>query len=216
MANALVSLLDITKRAGNDQAVGLLEDTITFSPELSTLAGRVIAGTQYKTSHRTLPTVSFRKANDGSDTVKGKYRQELKECFIIDAQMQADKAVVDAETSVAGPNQSIGNLLADEAQGVIMATYITIGSQFYYGTSNDANGFTGIQSLTSSLNAAKSTSPAVVSALGSTASVQTSAYLVWENVKGTHFIFGNNNGLTMLPEWRIQQVLGANSKPMTA
>lgn len=216
MANALVNLLDISKRKGNDQTVGLLEDTLTYAPELSSIMGRPILGTQYKTGHRALPTVAFRKANDGSDTVKSTYRQELKECFIIDAQMQADKAVVDAEASGNGPEGSIGDLLVDEAQGVIMATYITVGAQMYYGTSNDANGFVGINALTGSLNAAKNSNPVVVGAGGTTASVQSSAYLIWENVKGAHFVFGNNSGLTMLPEWRIQQVLGANSKPMTA
>jgi hypothetical protein len=220
MANALVSLLDVSKRKGNDQAVGLLEDTVTFAPELSTLMGRVIPGTQYRTVHRTLPTLNFRKANDGSDTVKGTYRQEYKECFIIDGQMQADKAVIDAEAGGNGPQSdisgSMAGLLADEAQGVIQAAYITIGAQMYYGLTNDANGFSGIASLTASLNAAKNSNPVCVGAGGTTASVQTSAYLVWENIKGAHFIFGGNQGVTMLPEWRIQQVNGNNSKPMTA
>ena len=210
MANQLLSLLDITKRRGNDQAVGLLEDTITYAPELSAIMGRPITGTQYKTLHRTLPKVGFRQANAGSTTVKGNYRQALHECFIIDAQIQADKAVVDSAGKGDGPESDIGDPLFDEAQGVIMATYITVGAQLYYGTSNDANGFAGIASLTPNLNAAKNQQPAVVSAGGSTANVQTSVYLVWENLRGSHFIFGDNSGLTMLPEWRIQQVLDDN------
>jgi hypothetical protein len=216
MANALISYLDLAKRSGGDQEVGLLEDTITYAPELSTVMGRPIKGTQYKTVHRALPTVSFRAANTGSNTVKGAYRQTLKECFIIDAQLQADKAVVDAEGRGEGPEGSVGDILVDEAQGVIMATYITVGSQFYYGLNNDANGFTGIAALTPSSNAAKNLNPVVVKAGGSTANVQTSAYLIWENIRGAHFIFGNNSALTMLPEWRIQQVLDTNSKPYTA
>lgn len=216
MANALVTLLDIAKRKGSDQEIGLLEETLTYSPELSAIMGRSIPGTQYKTSHRTLPTVAFRQANNGSDTVKGTYRQELKECFIVDAQMQADKAVVDAEARGNGPESSVGDLLVDEAQGVVMATYITVGTQVYYGTSADANGFAGIAALTASLNAAKNTTPVCVSAGGTTANSQSSAYLIWENLRGAHFIFGGDTALTMLPEWRIQQVLGQNGKPLTA
>jgi hypothetical protein len=223
MSNQLVSLLDIAKRRGSDQEIGLLEATITYAPELSSLMGRVIPGTQYKTSFRHLPTVGFRQANNGSDTVKGRYSQVLKECFIIDAQMQADKAVVDAEAGGSGPQSDVSGvrngLLADEAAGVIMASYITIGAQFYYGTSNDANGFVGLSSLMPNLNTTKNLTdpaPPVVGAGGTTASVQSSAYLVWEHIKGTHFIFGGNQSVTMLPEWRIQQVSGANSKPMTA
>lgn len=216
MANALISLLDITKRKGNDQAVGLLEDTLTYAPELSTVMGRPIVGTQYKTCHRKLPTVSFRKANEGSATVKGEYRQALKECMILDGQIQVDQMVANAEAAGNGPEGSIGDVLVDEAQGVIMASYITVGSQMYYGTSSDANGFVGINALTGSLNAAKNENPAVVSATGSTAVTQSSAYLLWENTKGAHFIFGNNTGLTMLPEWRLQQVSDDNGKKYMA
>lgn len=216
MANQLVSLLDISKRKGNDQAVGLLEDTLTYAPELSAIMGRAVVGTQYKTCHRGLPTVGFRQPNNGSDTVKGTYRQELRECALIDAQMQSDTAVVKSEGAGSGPEGSVGDVLVDEAQGVIMATYITIGSQVYYGTAADANGFIGLNTLMPNLNAAKNNNPAVVGAGGTTASVQSSVYLIWENIKGTHFIFGNNEGLAMLPEWRIQQVNGANGKPLTA
>jgi len=217
MANALLSLLDITKRKGNDQEVGLLEDTITYAPELSAIMGRPISGTQYKTLHRSLPTVAFRQANNGSSTVKGKYRQSLHECSIIDAQLQADKAVVDAAAKELGPEADIGDPLFDEAQGSVMGVYITVGTQLYYGTTGgDTNGFQGIGAVTPNLNAAKNQQPAVVGAGGTTANIQSSVYLVWENLRGSHFIFGNDSGLTMLPEWRIQQVLGQNSLPLTA
>jgi hypothetical protein len=218
MANQLVSLLDVTKRKGNDQTVGLLEDTITYAPELSAIMGRPIPGTQYKTVHRTLPTVAFRLPNNGSDTVKGKYRQSLHECMLIDAQIQGDKAVVDAEgpSFPNSPEAAVADMLYDEAQGVVMATYVTVGNQVYYGTSADANGFGGIAAATAGLNATKNQAPAVISASGATANVQSSAYLIWENLRGAHFIFGNNSGLTMMPEWRIQQALGLNSKPLTA
>ena len=216
MANALVSFLDITKRSGSDPAIGLLEETTTYAPELRSIMGRPISGTVYRATNRTLPTVAFRSANNGSDTVKSTYSQNLSECFIIDAQVQADKAVIDAEAK-SGLNQSVGDLMFDEAQGVLMATGITIGAQFYYGTSADKNGFGGIQSLTNKLNTAigAGAAPAVIGAGGVAANVQTSAYLIWENIKGVHFVWGNNAGL-MMGDWRVQQVLGANSKPMTA
>lgn len=215
MANALLSLLDLTKRKGNDQTIGLLEDTITYAPELSAISGRPITGTQYKTVHRSLPTVTFRQSNQGSATVKGKYRQSLHECFIIDAQIQADEMVVDAAGTGDGPESDVGDPLFDEAQGVVMGAYITVGTQMYYGTSADPNGYTGIQSLTASSNTAKNQQPAVVLAGGSSANLQTSVYLIWENLRGAHFIFGRNSGLTMMPEWRIQQVLDDNDPTHT-
>ena len=220
MANALLSLLDIVKRKGNDQTIGLLEDTITYAPELSAIMGRPIPGTMYKTLHRSLPTVAFRQANTGSYTVKGKYRQSLHECALIDAQLQADRAVVDAAAPASpdSPQADIGDSLFDEAQGAVMGTYITVGAQMYYGTASDSNGFTGIAPLVGALNPALNTGAAVITSGsgGHTASVQSSVYFIWENLRGSHFIFGNNSGLTMMPEWRIQQVLDTNSKPYTA
>jgi hypothetical protein len=217
MANQLVSLLDITKRSGSDQAIGLLEETTTFAPELDVLMGRPISGTVYRATSRTLPTVSFRKANDGSDTVKSAYSQKLAECFIIDAQMQADKAIVDAEAK-SGVNTSVGDILFDEAQGVLLGAGITVGAQFYYGTNSDAQGFNGIQSLLGALNTGTGPSnpPPVIGAGGTTSNAQTSVYLVWNHIRGCHFVWGNNQGLSMMPEWRVQQVQGNNNKPMTA
>lgn len=216
MANQLISLLDITKRSGSDPAIGLLEETTTFAPELRTLMGRPISGTTYRATRRTLPTVAFRRANDGSDTVKSAYDQILAQCYILDGQMQMDKAVADAEAKQ-GLNESVGDVLFDEAQGVLLGAGIAVGSQLWYGTSSDALGFAGIASLTGALNTSTGATAAapVVSAGGTTASVQTSAYLVWNNIKGVHFIWGNNEGLKM-DDWRVQTVLGANSKNMTA
>lgn len=217
MANALINLLDVSKRKGNDQAVGLLEDSLIYAPELGNIMGRPINGTQYKTVHRGLPTVAFRLPNNGSDTIKSTYRQDLKECAFIDAQLQVDTALIDAEGSGGGTEGAIEDLQYSEARGAIMGTYIAVGTQMYYGTTTgDANGFAGISALTASLNAAKNLNPVVLGAGGTTASVQSSAYFIWENIQGAHFIFGKNAGFNMLPEWRIQQVQGNNSKPMTA
>jgi hypothetical protein len=216
MAKALISLLDITKRKGGDQEIGLLEDTIIYAPELGAIMGRPIVGTQYKTVHRSLPTVAFRIANNGSATVKGMYRDSLHECSIIDAQLQVDTAVVDAAAPGDGPQSDIGDPLFDEASGVIQGVYITAGAQLYYGTANDVNGFGGIAPFVGTSNAAANTTPVCVKAGGSSANAQTSVYFIWENIRGAHFIFGKNRGITMMPEWRTQQVNGANSLPLTA
>ena len=216
MANSLITILDVTKRKGNDQEIGLLEDSLIYAPELGSIMGRPIVGTQFKTVHRGLPTVGFRIPNNGSDTIKSTYRQDLKECAFIDAQLQVDTALIDAEGSGGGPEGTIEDLQYDEAMGAIMGAYIAVGTQMYYGTNADANGFAGISALCPNLNAAKNLNPCVVGAGGTTASVQSSAYFIWENIRGAHFIFGKNRGIQMMPEWRIQQVLGQNSKPLTA
>ena len=214
-SNALLSLLDITKRKGGDKEIGLLEDTIIYAPELGAIMGRPIDGTQYKTIHRALPTVGFRQTNNGSATVKGIYRDSLHESSIIDGQIEVDTATVDAAATGDGPQADIGDPLFDEASGVIQGVYITAGAQLYYGVANDANGFQGIAPFVGSSNAATNTTPVCVKAGGSSANVQTSVYVIWENTRGAHFIFGKNRGLTMMPEWRTQQINGSNGLPLT-
>lgn len=215
MANQLISLLDLTKRTGSDQAVGIVEETITVAPELNTLMGRPIAGRTYFVTSRTLPTVGFRQANQGSNTVKSTYTQKAQQCYIIDGQVQMDKAIadVDAKTNLdanGGP-VGLGNILGDEANAVTAAAFISVGAQFYYGTGTggDANGFGGLQAFYDTGNMEVSA--------GGTPGATTSVYIVWENIKGVHFVFGNQMGITLgLPEWRVQQVLDSNSKPYTA
>ena len=82
-----------------------------------------------------------------------------------------------------------------------------IGNQFYNGTGNDANGFPGLSSLYDLTNMG-------VDATG-TGTTTGSVWIVWENIKGVHWVFGNGQGFNMMPEWRVQQVTGSNSKVLT-
>lgn len=201
MADKFLTLLDITKRNGTDQAVGLVEEVTTFSPEARVVLGRPIMGTTYKTKVRTaLPAApAFRNANEGSDVAASTYAQKLSQCFFLDGVVNVDEAVADAPEE--GGREG---LLAEEAIGVMTQKMIALGSQFYYGTSADAKGFAGLIASYDSTNA-------LVKAGGTTSSVQTSAWIVWNDLQGVHFIFGNNSGLTM-NAWTRQQVTDTNSK----
>lgn len=203
MFDRFLSLLDITKRNGTDSAVGLVEYVTTFAPEIDVVMGRPIPGTTYKTRIRkSLPAgPAFRNANEGSSIVSSAYDQILSQCFIMDAQMRVDKAVADS------PEEGgAALLLADEAEGAIKEKGIALGSQFYYGTSADAKGFSGLQSSVDS--------SMVIDAQG-TGNNTTSVYLVYNDLQGVHFIFGNNTGLQM-GEWMLQQVQDANAKAYMA
>jgi len=205
MADRLLTLLDITKRNGTDTAVGLVEEVTTFAPEIDAIMGRPIMGTTYKTRIRkTLPAgPTFRQANAGSDIVSSVYDQKISQCFIFDAQLRTDQAVADAPEE--GGREL---LLADEAAGVLRQKAIGLGDQFYRGTTADANGFQGLQAFYDSTNME-------VDATGTTSSVKTSAWFVWNDLQGVHFIFGNNAGLQM-GQWRLQQVTDSNSKAYMA
>ena len=199
MADRFLSLLDITNRNGTDSAVGLVEAVTTFAPELSDIYGRPIAGTTYKTRVRqTLPAIApFRNASEGSNIISSSYTQQLSQCFIVDGQMQVDKAV--AESPEEG---GAAELLSDEAIGVTKALALGIGSQFYYGTNSSSKGFNGLASIVDSTMTVNA---------GGTGNNTTSVYLIYNDIQGVHFIFGNNTGL-QLGEWTMQQVSDANSK----
>lgn len=211
---AQLTLLDIAKRNGSDREVGLIEDVGTFAPEVAVLPVRPINGVSFKSTLRTnVPTgSSFRAVGSGASLVKSTYQQKLAECFFIDKPLQVDEALPDAE------DRSVGDVMADEVQGALMAAGIDIGSQLYYGTSADSNGFQGLVAFVGS------SSTYTVSA-GGTGATTTSAWLVYIDIKGVHFVAGrtsvrNAGGAQAepsgeptiiappfrMPEWSKQQV----------
>lgn len=199
MADKLLTLYDITKRNGTDLAVGLVEEVTTWAPEINSVLGRPIPGTTYKTRVRSvLPAgPAFRAANEGSYVVASTYDQKIAQCFFLDAQMKLDEAVADA------PEEGGRALvMADEAEGVLRQKMIALGDQFYRGTTADAKGFAGLLASYDATNMQ-------YKAGGTSSSVQTSVWIMWNALQGVHFIFGGNQGLNM-KEWRLQQVVDAN------
>lgn len=200
MADRLLSLKDVAARNGTDLSVGLIEEVLTVAPELDTMLGRVIPGTSFKARIRQALPASpvFRPANRGTDVVSSVYGQKLVECFYLDAQFRIDQSVADA------PEEGGRDLLlADEALGVLHQKLITVGNQFYNGTSADANGFSGLLANYDSTNL-------LVRAGGSTANSQASAWVVWNNIQGVHFTYGGNGNFVM-PPWVLQQVQDSQS-----
>lgn len=175
---AQLTLLDIAKRNGSDAEIGLIEDVITFAPEVGVLPVRPISGVSYKATLRTAyPTSAFRAVGAGVAPGKSGYLQKLSECFFIDGQLQVDEALPDSE------DRSVGDVLADEASGQMAGVCVTLGAQFYYGTAADANGFVGIRSFVGS------SADLSLSASGTGADT-TTAYLVYIDTQGVHFVAG--------------------------
>ncbi len=195
---AQLTYLDVAKATGNDLAIGLIEELNTFAPEIRTLPVRPIVGTTFKTFKRTaLPSGAFRGANAGATPTKSTYEQILAQAYYYDLPLRIDKAVVDAD-----PMQ-LPSLQSMEASGAMMGAGIDIGSQFYYGTTADSNGFAGLR--------ANISSDVEVSATGTGGSGSTSVYLVWEDVQGAHLVAGNGKTIDLvLPEWQLQQTQDPN------
>lgn len=207
MADRLLSLAEVTKRNGTDNAVGLIEEVNTVAPELNALMGRPINGITYKVRKRSaLPAdsagtgVAFRNTNEGSAVLSSTYEQGLGQCFFLDGQMQVDEAVI---SSGMAEGNSEADILTDEAVGVMQQKLIHVGDSFYRGETADAKGFVGLKSL-------YDTSNCEVDATGTPGSA-TSAWIVFNDIQGVHWIFGNGNGIEM-GEWARQQVTDANGK----
>lgn len=208
MAN--LTMLDVAKLTGNDPVVGLIEENIKYSPEVGLFPFRTIRGTSYKTGIRTgLPTVAFRAANEGQTPSKSTFRQMLIEAFIAGGQIEVDKAVADANEDGAAALQAI------EASGVMQAAMRTIGSQIWYGVTNDAKGFPGLKAATPFGGTTAAGDALTVDAVGTTATTASSVYMVKFGLKDVTLIGGNNKAW-QLDEFTVQQIVAANSGKMTA
>jgi hypothetical protein len=206
MSDQLLSLLDITARRGTDASVGLVEEVVTYAPELEKIMGRPIPGTFYTARVRTALTAkaAFRKANAGADIGSSTYEQKRFDCFFFDAQLQVDEAVARASEQ---QGDSLASLQAEEAAGAVREKAIALGAQVYQGTSYDAAGFPGLPNYL--------TTGQTVDAGGSGAGACERVWLVWMHQQGVHFLFGGNQGLDIAP-WQRQQVKDSASKSFMA
>jgi hypothetical protein len=197
---AQANLLDIAKLNGSDRVVGLIEETLTYAPEVQILPARTIRGTSYKIATRTsYPGVGFRTANDGSTPGKSEFENQLVECFILSAAIQADVAVANAYEDGAEAWKDL------ESVGVMKQALIEIGSQVIYGTSVDSKGFPGLQAIHTAFNAGL-----VVDAGGTTASTGSSVYGINTGTQGVQLVFGSGTTFE-LGEWRIENVDGGTA-----
>jgi hypothetical protein len=202
MSDKMITLAGVTARTGSDQSVGVVELTTTLPAELNNISGRPIIGTSYKTTQRVLPVVGFAIPGRGTPLIASQYTQKINTCAFLETQLRIPKPIVDAEAegtaNADGSPVSVGSILADELVAAMRAALITIGSQVWYGRNNDVNGFQGLRDFVD---------PTFVLDAGGASGASSSAYFIWENVQGVHFVWGNNRGLGMaLPAWDLRQV----------
>ena len=190
---ATTSLYDLAILDRADEFTGLIEDVTTLAPEFEVFAAHKRPGTWYKTVKRTtLPTVQFRNVNAGTTASKSGYKSEIKEMYFLDARLNMDEAVWEADSA------HLGSLWQLEAAGAVRAASILLGQQTWYGTSADSSGFTGVRAQLADS----------VAAGGTTNS--TSAYLVWMDEKeGVRYDVGMDGNFAISQPFR-QQVVDPN------
>lgn len=199
---ARATLLDIAKLNGTDQVVGLIEENLTYAPELQIFMARSIKGTSYKTRVRTgFPSVGFRAANEGVTPSKSSFDQRLVECFILGGRIEVDKAVGQAS------EEGLAAFEMLEADGVAKQSLIEMGSQIFYGTSADAKGFAGLKS------AVAFGADLYVNAAGTTASTASSIYAVKMGLKDVHIVLGNDASFN-LTDFRDETIYDDDDRPL--
>jgi len=212
------TLLDIAKRNLSDSEVGLVEEAIYETPEVSgqcrwtgnSVAGvgqsKPIKGLNYYTRVRTaLPSAGFRGVNEGVTAVKSTWENRLVETFILNPRWECDQA--EAEANEDGPEAFI----AEEADAITKGAFLQLGRQFYYGTNTSygghAKGFPGLIDAYDATNM-------MVDAGGTTANTGSSAWLVKWGPRDTRWVVGNNGSFSM-SDIRMADLLDGSSNPFT-
>lgn len=181
----MITLLDIAKANGSDMVAGLIDETTKAHPELTVVPARTIKGIMYKTLVRIgLPTVGFRKANQGQAPTQASHENRLVETYILNPRWQADKAVADRYEDGAPA------YIALEAAAHMEAAMQLLAKQFYYGrgTNGDAEGYPGLLAAYDATNM-------VVDAGGTTADTASSVWAVKFGPKDVTWVWGNNGAL---------------------
>lgn len=185
---SMLTLFDLVSLQRNDILTGLVEDVTTYAPEFAHIPVVTRPGQWYEVVRRTaLGTASFRIVNNGTTPIKSQYKKEIKEMFFVDVPINVDEAILKAD------DKSTGDVWTHEAQGALQAALILIGGQTFYGTSNDANGFSGVRAQCAGS----------IGAGGTTSS--TSAYLMWlSGPWGCRYDVGENGAINLNPPVRQQ------------
>ena len=195
------TLLDLAKL---DAGIGypIIEEIIKLAPELQIVPADTIVGTTMELTVRTgLPSVSFRNANEGVARSKSSYETRTFQTHILDHQIAVDSQVVDGA-------RDKGRLLENHTSGVMEAAMQYIGSQFYYGTGNDAKGFPGL------LAQCKGDAAHNVDAGG--AANKTSIWFLRLGRECVEFLFGNNQTIRLQDTWMLETVYDNNGNPYKA
>ena len=186
-----------------DPLVGLIEDYVKYSPEISQVNAVARAGTTWDLVSRiAIPNAVFRLANQPISASSSTFKRTTHQMVYLDSPIVIDDMVYK------GSDQTSGDLLQIATQGAIQAVYATAGSQFYYGKANDgSNGFVGIRAQLNPTGSTYSNGVTVITA--SAATNTTTAYLIWNDIAGVSWETGKMGQLEVTTP--VRQWLPVNS-----
>ena len=139
MADAFLTLSDLTTINDANLADRDISDLLDDAPLLARLAADVVPGTDHKYVKETsAPVVGFRAVNDGLENTKSADTLVTINLKILDASFAIDKALADAY--IGGPEAYIGR----EAARHLKSAFFHAEKQILSGTGNEADGFNGL------------------------------------------------------------------------
>jgi len=194
-----ITLLDVAKLNGNDAVVGLIEESISATPEMALFPVRTVDGTGFKTLVRTgLPTVDFIAASQGIPGSKSTFDNKHFDCSVLGGRIEVWKTVLDAPEN--GP---AADIKATEATGVMEAALRKVGKQIFYGKTalGSAMGFPGLVSFVDS--------GMIYDATGSTADTASSVYFVKFGARDVTLVMGKN-GTMELGDFRVESLVDSD------
>lgn len=146
MANAVLNLIDVAKRNGNDSAVGLIESMSQSNALLSKLPFKGINGQSYKVKKRTgLPTVGTRGFNEGIEATKSIINDYIYQTYIFNS-----RSIVDCKLADTSPEGALA-LRQEEDLSHLIAMGNKYNSLCYYGNNTtDVTQPDGIATILSS------------------------------------------------------------------
>lgn len=170
MADAFLTLSDLTTINDANLADRDISDLLDDAPLLASLAADVVPGTDHKYVKETAaPVVGFRAVGDGLENTASSDTLVTINLKILDASFAIDKALADAY--LGGPEAYIGR----EAARHLKSAFFHAEKQILSGTGNEADGYNGLPD-DGNLNAIAD--DMVISAGGTTASTGSSCWAI--------------------------------------
>lgn len=179
----------------------VIDETIAFYPELQNIPAEVMTGSTMELSIlKTLPSASFRNANEGTPRRKAEFENKVFQTAIIDQQVGVDvQGVLKASKDQA-------RFLINQAKPHMKAVLNHICKQMYYGTTNDAKGFPGLVSQYANDAAHE------INVAGGSA--KSSVWFLQVGSENLHFLYGNDQSLTMNEDWKEETIYDASNNPL--
>ena len=185
---------------------GVVDEVNVQVPEIAQFPiTRVQRGLKFTSMFlKELPTTGFRKLGDGIAASKGRYEEREFKLYLFGGRVEVEIAAGQAD------DEGLEGLKARHINGVTLSALREVGSQLFYGISNEADGFPGLKAFTPFGGAY------TLNATGDTANTASSVYGVKFGENYASMLFGGAEDPFALGDFRRETITGNNSQPLPA